>query len=350
MRYSNHIIRFDKYAILLCIFFSILMPLYFVALAVLEDEKRSLLSTCYWVSYNASMTFTVSALLQLSNVYFIHYLEFNYPWKTHLKLRLCIEITCVFIYTILITTIVEFLFLSVYFHENFWRDLFRANVYALVLNDIVILCYEGIYVFKQWKKALIEAERLQKEHILFQYETLRSQVNPHFLFNNLNTLTAIVQKDPNQAVVFIKELSKVYRNILDYKDKLVINLEEELKLVDSFVYLQKIRFGDNLSISYQIPEDKLQELVPPFSLQLLIENAIKHNVASTKRPLHILIQVENNYLIVSNNLQKRNSENNSTGVGLKNLTNRYELISESLPEFVLTTDEYIAKIPLIQEN
>jgi sensor histidine kinase YesM len=349
MTYSNHIIRLDKYAWASIALISILLPSYIVGVAILEGREMSSFETCYWIGYNISITFITALLIQIANVSYIHYLECKYPWRSRLKTRLFLEIIGVLIYTELIAIAVELLFYGVrfHYHRNFLVDIFKATVYALVLNIIFLSIYEAIYVFLQWKKALIEAEKLQKEHILFQYETLRSQVNPHFLFNSLNTLMAVVQKDPQQAVEFIKEFAKIYRNILDCKDKLVISLAEELALVRSFIYLQKIRFGNNLSIEYNISPEKLAFLVPPFSLQLLLENAIKHNIVSNKRPLHISIHDIGNYLIVSNNLQRRKDEGNSIGIGLKNLQTRYELISENTPEFLVTDNEYIAKIPLI---
>lgn len=356
---SHHIIRLDKYSFMLAAFLAVMMPIYFISLAWLDSGNMRMDETCYWFSYNATITFTTALLVQTVNVYFIHYLESKYPWKNRslISKRIFWELLGVFTYSPIIAILMKmgFQFFQIFqpvtlsIQHNFSHDLFRAAVYAEVLNLITILVYEGIYVFKQWKKALVEAERLQKEHILFQYETLRSQVNPHFLFNSLNSLMAIVQKDTKLAVEFIQEFAKVYRNVLDCKDKLLIPLKEELELVNSYIYLQKIRFGENLSVNNCIAKDKLHLFVPPLSLQLLIENALKHNIVSAKKPLIIQIEVIDDYLTVSNNLQVRPPESNSTGIGLKNLKTRYELISENEPQFVLTQTEYIAKIPLINE-
>jgi two-component system, LytTR family, sensor kinase len=351
---SNHIIRIDKYAMMCVIGITIFMPTYMFILHQLLENPQALdfWSSCNWFVFNLAMTFTMSFSLMIINVYALHFLEANYPWRTKWQIHLPLEIIAILIYAPLVAILVHLLFIPFRVKDegSLWVDIFKSELYAVIFNFAIVAVYEGAYLFKQWKTALIETERLQKENILSQFETLRTQINPHFLFNSLNTLVGIVQTNPEQAVLFIKEFSKVYRNVLNHKDSLLITLEEELKLINSFVFLQKIRFGDNLKVDIQIDNGKMHFLLPPFSLQLLIENALKHNIVSSKKPLTIHIKNEKDYLVVSNNLQKRlNEDENSTGIGLKNLKTRYEMISLIEPEFVQTEAEYIAKIPLIRD-
>jgi two-component system, LytTR family, sensor kinase len=351
---SNHIIRIDKYAITCVLGITLFMPTYMFILHYLLEppQTNNLWSAGHWFAFNLAMTFTMSFSLMIINVYALHFLEANYPWRTKWQIHLPLEIVAILIYAPLVAILVHLLFIPFRMvgSNDLLIDIFKSELYALIFNFAIVAAYEGVYLFKQWKKALVEAERLQKENILSQFETLRTQINPHFLFNSLNTLVGIVQTKPEQAVTFIKEFAKVYRNVLDHKDSLLIPLEDELKLINSFVFLQKIRFGDNLKVIIEIDNEKLHFLLPPFSLQLLIENALKHNIVSSKKPLTIHLKNEKDYVVVSNNLQKRlNEEENSTGIGLKNLKTRYEMISLIEPEFVQTEAEYIAKIPLISD-
>lgn len=351
---SNHIIRLDKNNLLIVCGISLFMPVYMHVLHLLGEfhGHQTFMQRIYWFVYNFLMTFSIAFFVLLTNVYYLNYLEKHYPWRGKWKEHLCLEICGVLFYNALITVVVEVTFYP--FRPSggsFLLDLTKSLFYSQIFNFIIVAVYEGVYLFKQWKNALVIAEKLQKEHILCQFEMLRSQINPHFLFNCLNTLVGVVEKDTRQAVAFIKEFSKLYRSLLDYKDAPVVTLEEELKLVESYMFLQKIRFGDNLQVEINVNKNKNQFFLPPFSLQLLIENAIKHNVASSKKPLKVVIRDEGDYLIVKNNLQKRlNGENNSTKIGLKNLCTRYEIISDNIPEFTVTENEYIAKIPLIVDQ
>jgi LytS/YehU family sensor histidine kinase len=180
-----------------------------------------------------------------------------------------------------------------------------------------------------------------------QLNALKTQVNPHFLFNNLNTLCSIIPENPKQAVEFVQELSKVYRHILEVKDESTIPLLDEMEVLEAYVFLLKTRFGDNLQMNISVSEDKMKERIIPLALQLLMENAIKHNIVSHDKPLHINITVVNNHIVVSNNLQKKNQVHESTGIGLNNISNRYKLLTNQ-PIIVTETEQlFSVSIPLI---
>ncbi len=196
----------------------------------------------------------------------------------------------------------------------------------------------------------LEAERQAKENILSQYQTLKSQVNPHFLFNSFNALYALVERDPKTAKQFIVKLSKVYRYALEYTDEMTIRLENELRFIRDYVFLQKIRFGENLIILNKIPKEKRNTFVPPSTLQLLIENAIKHNIVSKESPLTIELYVEKSFLVVKNNFQLRQDNVVSTGIGQQNLIARYSYITNKQPVFGARNGFYYAKVPLIMNN
>jgi PAS domain S-box-containing protein len=189
--------------------------------------------------------------------------------------------------------------------------------------------------------------RLQKENLQSQFEVLRQQVNPHFLFNSLNVLTSLIKLEPDLAEQFTEYLSKVYRYVLENKDHDLVELRTELHFLDAYLFLLNIRFMDKITVVIDVAEEQKSLLILPLALQLLIENAIKHNAMSKKKPLRIGINVdEHNFLHISNNLQERESYIASTGVGLKNIRHRYELLEMPSPEFLKTETTFTAKIPL----
>ncbi|HEX3019986.1 MAG TPA: PAS domain S-box protein [Chitinispirillaceae bacterium] len=189
---------------------------------------------------------------------------------------------------------------------------------------------------------------LQKENIQSQFEVLRQQVNPHFLFNSLNVLTSLIKLEPDLAERFSEQLSKVYRYVLENKDDELVDLHTELRFLDAYIFLLNIRFVDKIRVNIDIPEPARKYRLIPLAMQLLIENAIKHNIMTKTEPLIINIFIDNgNYLNIINNLQERPSQIVSTGVGLRNIKNRYQLLNNSLPLFEKTGTQFIAKIPLI---
>lgn len=219
---------------------------------------------------------------------------------------------------------------------------------SFIVTTIVVLWEEAIYLMSKWKESIIETERLQKQTVVAHYETLKNQVNPHFLFNSLNTLTALIHQDPVKAEQFTEEFAKVYRYLLEMKDQSVIMLSEEIEFVKSYIFLQKKRYGDSLKVDLNLSAKSLEQFIAPVSLQLIVENAIKHNTISSAKPLYITIEDHDMYLKVVNNLQKRDDYKvNSTGLGLKNLKDKYAIISGLSPEFYIEGDYYVARIPMI---
>ncbi|WP_191906982.1 sensor histidine kinase [Adhaeribacter soli] len=182
---------------------------------------------------------------------------------------------------------------------------------------------------KSREKRLKKAERLEKDKVMFQFETLKNQVNPHFLFNSFNTLIGIIEDDQEAAVEYVEKLSDFFRDILVYREKDTITVREELVLIQNYYFLQQKRYGSNLKLEVKVP-DSVQELrIAPLTLQLLVENAIKHNVVSRSKPLMVEIGAEaENYLAVRNNLQPKKQAERSTGIGLANIRNRYAILGK----------------------
>ncbi len=229
---------------------------------------------------------------------------------------------------------------------------------------ILLVLAFGYYIEKKYSQAQLKINNyetelalakdellsLENENILSQYEALKNQVNPHFLFNCLNTLASLIRFEPNNALTFIEEFSDIYRYVLDVKDKILVTVKEEIDFVKSYTYLQKLRHNQNLELQVNIDADCLHKLIIPLSLQILVENAIKHNEISERFPLTIGITCENGWLVVKNNINKIDSHLLSKKVGLKNLSERYNLITDKTPSFSVNNKEYIARIPIIDEE
>ncbi len=197
---------------------------------------------------------------------------------------------------------------------------------------------------------LLKTAQQEKEQILSRFETLSNQVNPHFLFNCLNTLSTLIHEDVLVAEEFVTRLTGVYRYVLELRQTVTVSLEEELAFVKHYAFLQQVRFDNALQIYLLIPEHRLQDQLPPMTLQLLVENAVKHNVVSKSQPLMVELLVEGDFFIVKNNFQPRTGSIPSTKVGLANLRSRYELLGTNPPEFGEVGGYFLAKVPLISSH
>ena len=199
------------------------------------------------------------------------------------------------------------------------------------------------------EKALSKAERLEKENVKAKYEALKNQVNPHFLFNSLNTLANMVMDEENdKAVEFIQKLSKVYRYILQSRDQEISDFRTEMKIVEEYTYLLKNRFEEGVEFHYDVPNDYNHLVLPPLTLQMLIENTVKHNVISSSQPLKVWVQIEDDRLVIKNTLNlKRVDERESTGMGIENIKNRYQLLTDEEVIIKSGKDFFEVRLPLI---
>lgn len=211
----------------------------------------------------------------------------------------------------------------------------------------MIAVYEAIYFYYQLKESIVEREQAKQEQIRSELAGLRNQVNPHFLFNSMNTLMNIVTEDQQLAVNFLKKLSKVYRYVLENREEQIIPLSKELDFIHSYVFLQKERFKGNLEVDIKISDQHLTQRIIPLSLQILFENAIKHNVISRKKPLLIEVFIAHGKLIVRNNLQRKEQVMDSTKVGLENIKTRYRFFTEETVDITEDEQYFSVAIPLL---
>lgn len=232
--------------------------------------------------------------------------------------------------------------------DNFpWK---RIVDYSLMPMGIA-LGFMALFITRswllEWRKSALEAEILRNEKLASQYQSLKDQLNPHFLFNSLNVLSNLVYENADKSAEFIQKLSRIYRYVLEAQKEEIIELEREVDFATNYLELQKLRFEDSLQFSVDIKEQT--GMIPPLSLQLLLENAIKHNIISEENPLFIHIFRKQDNLWISNTFQPKSSQTeSSTGVGLQNIKMRYQLISNREMEVIQTKDEFLVKLPILE--
>ena len=236
-----------------------------------------------------------------------------------------------------------------YFHryqEHLLRTVVINGFINLAVDVIFVSFYYSKYLVHYYAASLKKEEELKRENLIAKYEALKNQVNPHFLFNSLNTLTGVVEQNPEKAVGFIKKLSDIYRYVLEQQDKELVSFDEEMKFVNDYFDLAQIRHGKALSMSVQFIDTNIY--LAPLALQMLVENAIKHNVVSDDHPLLIEIGVAGKSIYVRNNIQKKNVMQKNGVMGLENLKNRYLYLSDKPVEVLESDTEFMVKLPVIE--
>lgn len=229
---------------------------------------------------------------------------------------------------------------SVHVYTHPLRDFLLAGI-------ITLSCYLMNRSLKS-RKVMMEMQQLKIENIANQFEALKNQLNPHMLFNSLNTLYSLIRESPEKAQEYLNELSKVMRYTLQKdSDSHSISVKEEMEFVYSYIYLLKMRYEDNLTFKFEIAESEMNKKLPKMSIQLLIENAVKHNEISNRHPLSIEVRTNNDSIEVSNRLQLRRGTISSTGIGLSYLSNRYKLLYKKDIEIIETDDTFTVVLPLI---
>lgn len=256
-------------------------------------------------------------------------------------------------YVLIMFTAISVIFLG-YDYFNFldyeinWNNYAWAVVIGVVCNILATSMNEGAGFFEKWQKVVDEAENLKKENLQSQLEGLKGQVKPHFLFNSLNALSSLISEEPGKAEKFLDEMSKVYRYMLRSNEDGLTTVEAEIQFIQSYYHMLKTRYGDSLELTSNIEERFLPYQLPPHTLQMLVENAVKHNMMMKESPLHILIITTNSgKLIVTNNLQRKNSKVMSNKIGLTNISNKYKLMKQD--EIIVSDDgkEFSVVIPLM---
>lgn len=233
------------------------------------------------------------------------------------------------------------------FPAESWNSILRSLPSTLLISFIISLIFTAIGFFNAWKQSFVRAEKLKVEMMAYKYESLRNQINPHFLFNSLNVLSDLVYDDQALAVKFIRQMSDLFRYVLDSRDKELVPLKDELAFIESYTFMLKTRFEEKLSINIDV-EPRPDDYLVPMTLQLLIENAVKHNEVSEAFPLRINIRRNEDSLEVENNFQPKKAGDTSTKTGLKNITQQYAFFSERHITIISTDERYTVRVPILK--
>ncbi len=277
---------------------------------------------------NALFSISISIILYVVFRVMFRYLNTHYPWLKSIGKRLQIQVLLVVGLSSTIMALFTWLWYLLFFDGCFSRSSFFSNIIIAVLISLLInAIYEGVNLFRQLKDSQIETEKLKRQNIESHFETLKNQVGPHFLFNSLNTLLALIEEDTLQAKEFVKKLATYYRYALQVNERDVVELTTETALVKSYVFLLESRFGDNLKVYFDLPEQFDNKGIVPLSMQMLVENAVKHNVISNAYPLNIQIGIKDGFIFVENSKRKKDALEQSNRIGLENIRNRYQLLA-----------------------
>jgi two-component system LytT family sensor kinase len=224
-----------------------------------------------------------------------------------------------------------------------------AFIYATIFIVLGVMIQNSIFFFKNWKQAAVNEEILKREILLVEFEVLKNQINPHFLFNNLTALTSLLYKDQDKAALFIDQLANVFRYILEFREKEVVDLATEKKLLNTVAFLYRIRYDKSFQLNIYLPEEKNRYVIP-MVLQILLENAIKHNKLSPKKPLKVEIKQEGNYINIKNNLQPKTVIQHPNKLGLQNIQSRYKYLSDKKVSIEKTEKYFNVKIPVLNKK
>lgn len=208
-------------------------------------------------------------------------------------------------------------------------------------------CFEGISFFINWKLYVLNAERIEKANLVAKYETLKKQVHPHFLFNSLNILIGLIENNDKKAGEYTQKLADFLKYLLTYQQKETITLAEELDIVKQYTFIQQVRFNENLKVIIDIDKSLENKTLPPLALQMLVENAIKHNIISGRYPLTVIIKSTNDQKIQVENIVKKKQQAKSASIGLKNIFERYKHLNVNKPVIEEIDDKFVVKLPLI---
>ncbi|AHM61558.1 signal transduction histidine kinase [Flammeovirgaceae bacterium 311] len=296
---------------------------------------------------NFMYTFTVVAAMWIGNGWITDWLDARISWVEKPSLRFSAGVLLMVLYTtgiyVLIIETIEW----VNEQEFSRRTYLQSLLVTMSITAIISVVLHAREFLLNWRQAAIDKERLEKAHVASQYDSLRNQVNPHFLFNSLNVLSELVHQDADEAERFVRQLGRVYRYVLEKREVEVVPLQEELEFLRSYLFLHEIRQPNTLQVEWpqQVGEE---EGVPPLALQLLAENALKHNVLDAKQPLRLVLRKENSWLVVENKLQRRTIPASGTGVGLSNLTNRYKYLTDRAVGIEETEGCFKVSLPLLK--
>jgi sensor histidine kinase YesM len=288
-------------------------------------------------------------LLWYGNMAISGILDLKLPWSRYLSVRFFVQLVVSTIYALLCFNASYILFKTLFTSDPPTAgQLMAVNFYGILFTLPVFSIYYVVHFIREWKQSKIESEQLQKETIKSQLDSLKNHLDPHFLFNNLNILSSLIDKDQKGSQEYLNKFAEVYRYMLQNNSSDPILIKDELDFLTTYIDLIKTRFGEAVQVKQKLAEDAEFKQIPPLTLQMLVENCIKHNTMSIEKPLNIIIEADEEYLTVRNNLQGRPVGVASNKSGLKNIKNRYAFFTDK-PVLVENNGNYFTvKVPILE--
>lgn len=323
-----------------------------IAIAITFFFKIVFFRLEHFLDWDLFFIVAIVLIIWQGNEFIDNWLNKRYPWIENARKRLTIQSLLSVFFTSITLFSLMYLLHQLRFGDGKIINRKMIEIFPpAILFTFALLAFKiGSEFFMALKNSLLEFERYKTETANAQLQNLKNQLNPHFLFNNLSVLTSLVYKNQDKAVAFINKLAKVYRYVLDTKSTELVSLEEELSFLNHYIYLQKIRFEDNILFEIKIEEKQKSAYLLPMCLQILVENTIQHNETSKANPLKVFIYSENNSLIIENPIKLRSNVVDSTKMGLKNIEMRYSYFSDQKVIVSNNGKNFKVILPLIQRK
>ncbi len=291
----------------------------------------------------------VVILLWYGSSFISRFLDKKLPWKIYVTRRFFIQLGLTILYYVICLNGSYFIFKIIFTEDPpDFDQVVVMNFFGLLILPIFSI-YFGIHFLKAWRKSELETEQLQKEGLKSQLEALKNHLDPHFLFNNLNILSSLIDTDKELSKEYLEKFAEVYRIILQNEVSELISLGQELDFIQSYLYLIKIRFQEDILVDIKVNNILKQRFIPPLSIQMLIENCIKHNAITETSPLNIKIYTEDSkFIVVENNLKPKKIKQAKKSSGLQNIKNRYDYFTSEQITVEQTHNVFKVKLPLIE--
>ncbi|MCG2462459.1 2TM domain-containing protein [Flavobacteriaceae bacterium F89] len=300
---------------------------------------------------NLSYCLLFGVVLTVINGWYFDYVYRRMDWGMYSKYKLGIGALGGLVITMLAIFVIRAVVEMMMRGENIKSFVATENLsyygVALVITIGASVVFHAIYFYRTWQENRVKEQKIIAGTASAKFNALKNQLDPHFLFNSLNVLTSLIEEDPEQAQKFTTSLSKVYRYVLEQKDKDLVTVDEELQFAKTYVRLLKMRFEDSIVLDILEKGSNPEARIVPLSLQLLLENAVKHNVVSSERPLHIKVYEDSGMLVVSNNLQEKQVMKRGSGVGLGNIRQRYDILTDRKVIIEQTSTYFMVRLPLL---
>jgi sensor histidine kinase YesM len=302
--------------------------------------------------FSAVWIITIAFLVWLGNRILTKFLDKKLSWSKWGNSRFFIHLFVVLIYLLLLVNVTYYIIKTTLTSDPPTPEqLIVMNAYGAVIFIPAFSIYFSLHFLKHWRESEVESARYQKETMRSQLDLLKNHIDPHFLFNNLNILSSLIDKDKQASKVFIDKFAEVYRALLKTASNDLITLSDELNFIQSYIYLIRTRFETNIQFTINVAEGIKRRMIPPLTLQMLIENAIKHNIILENQPLLIDISSDQENLMVSNNLNAKNKtvdEDKEGGTGLLNIEKRYAYFTSRPVKIMKTSTRFEVTVPLLE--